>query len=313
MSEAEIFTLSIYILFAFIALVCEYVDSALGGGYGTLLVPLLMIIFNVPKALIVPAVLFTEFISGFSSAYLHHRMGNANFELKRKNNKASVKKVAYKFSKPENSDNQIIKTQRFQNNHSQKFKDFVHSFHLSEDFQISFILGFLGIVGGIVAAFVGINIPDTAVKTYIGVLVIVVGLIVLVRLKWKFSWWKISAIGLVAAFNKGLSGGGYGPLVSSGQIIVDRDPRQAVASTSLSEAIVCVASLAIYLSVDNVAISIGYWYLLIPLLIGSLLSVPFAVLTVKYLPIKKLQPAIGVITILLGIFMLLKAYLPAFA
>ena len=129
------------------------------------------------------------------------------------------------------------------------------------------------------------------------------------RLKWKFSWWKISAIGLVAAFNKGLSGGGYGPLISSGQIIVERNPRQAVASTSLSEALVCVSSLIIYFTAGNIILSSGYWFLV--LMIGSLLSVPFAALTVKYLPIKKLQPAIGGITVLLGIFMLLNVFVPA--
>ncbi len=312
-TDVQTFTIGIYILFAFLALICEYIDSALGGGYGTLLVPLMMILFNVPKALLIPAVLFSEIITGFSSAYLHHRMGNANFEIKRNSSKASTKTKAFKFSNLEKPNDQIIKTQNYQNGISKKTKVFFHNFTLSEDFQIAFILGFLGIIGGIIAAFVGLNISDTAVRTYIGILVIIVGIIVLIRLKWKFSWWKISGIGLLAAFNKGLSGGGYGPLISSGQIIVDRDPRQAVASTSLSEAIVCIASLVIYLTVGSVVLNSDYWFLLIALLIGSLLSVPFAVLTVKYLPIKKLQPTIGGMTVLLGIFMLLKAYLPAFS
>ena len=313
MTEAQIFTLGFYVLFAVIALVCEYIDGALGGGYGTLLVPLLMIVFNIPKTLIIPAVLFSEMISGFSSAYLHHRLGNASFEIRRNDDRASLKKVAFKFSNLENSTDQITRKQQIFNNQSKRIKDFFHSFHLSEDFQLSFILGFFGIVGGIVAAFVSLNIPDIAVKTYIGILVILIGFIALVRLKWKFSWWKISSIGLLAAFNKGLSGGGYGPLISSGQIIVDRNPRQAVASTSLSEALVCITSLATYLAAGNVILSSGYWYLFLSTLTGALISVPFAVLTVKYLPLKKLRPAIGIITVILGVFMLLKAYLPAFS
>ena len=44
------------------------------------------------------------------------------------------------------------------------------------------------------------------------------------------------------------------------------------------------------------------------MLVGALASVPLAVLTVKYLPIKKLQPLIGAVTILLGIFVLVKTY-----
>ena len=312
-AEVEVFTLGLYILFAVTAFVCEYVDSALGGGYGTLLVPFLMILFDIPKALLIPAVLFSEIFAGFGSALLHHKLGNATFSIRKKNKQASVQKIAYKMSQPEDSHDQITRTQRYVNNQFSRKREILHSIHLSEDAQLSFTLGFLGIIGGIVAAFASFNIPDKAVKTYIGVLVIIVGLIVLARLKWKFSWWKISAIGLLAAFNKGLSGGGYGPLISSGQIIVDRNPKQAIASTSLSEALVCVASLVIYMSSGTIIFSAGYWYMFVSLFIGAMLSVPLAVLTVKYLSVNKLQPSIGVIAILLGIFMLLKAYIPSFS
>ena len=311
MSEVEIFALGLYILFAAIAFICEYVDSALGGGYGTILVPLLIILFDIPKSLLIPAVLFSEIFSGFGSAFLHHKFGNANFKIGRTETQTSLRNVAYKTAQLENSNDKITRIQKIADNQTNRKRFDFHNFHLSEDTRLSLVLGFLGIIGGIVAAFASFNIPDIAVKTYIGVLVIIVGLIVLVKLKWKFSWWKISAIGLIAAFNKGLSGGGYGPLLSSGQIIVDRNPRQAVASTSLSEALVCVASLIIYMSSGAVMLTAGYWYLMLSLLTGAMLSVPLAVLTVKYLPINKLQPSIGLITLTLGIFMLLKAYLPS--
>jgi len=43
-------------------------------------------------------------------------------------------------------------------------------------------------------------------------------------------------------------------------------------------------------------------------LIGSLASVPFAVLTVKHLPIEKLSSLMGFVTILLGTLTLLKTW-----
>lgn len=75
----ELVSLGIFLVL--IALFCEYIDSALGGGYGTILVPLLLI-FGFDNEVIVPTVLFTEIWSGFFSAVLHHFVGNANFEAK---------------------------------------------------------------------------------------------------------------------------------------------------------------------------------------------------------------------------------------
>ncbi len=274
MADATVLAVGWYILFAFLALVCEYVDSSMGGGYGTILVPVLLA-FNIDRYLLIPAVLFTEVWTGFGSAALHHYVGNVNFRIYFKKKDKTMKN---------------------------------RKMEMSDDFKISTILASCGIIGGIAAAFIAININEVAMTTYIGVLVVLVGLFVLLKLKWKFSWWKIIGIGFLAAFNKGLSGGGYGPLVSSGQMIVDRNPRQAVASTSLSEAVVCVASLIIYFTATGTTLTPAFGFLVLALLVGAILSVPLAVFTVKYIPIKKLQPIIGATTILLGVFTLIKTY-----
>lgn len=274
MVDATVLAVGFYILFAFLALICEYVDSSMGGGYGTILVPVLLA-FNIDRYLLIPAVLFTEVWTGFGSAALHHYVGNANFRIYFKKKDKTMKN---------------------------------RKMEMSDDFKISTILAGCGIIGGIVAAFIAISINEVAMKTYIGVLVFLVGFFVLLKLKWKFSWWKISGIGLVAAFNKGLSGGGYGPLISSGQIIVDRNPRQAVASTSLSEAVVCVASLIIYFTANGATLTPAFGFLVLALFVGSILSVPLAVFTVKYISISKIQPIIGLSTILLGVFTIVNIY-----
>ncbi|MFW9903027.1 MAG: sulfite exporter TauE/SafE family protein [Candidatus Thorarchaeota archaeon] len=258
------------ILLVFIALFCEYIDSALGGGYGTILVPLLLLL-GFENEVIIPTILFTEIWSGFFSAILHHFAGNANFKAKINFKNGSLNEL----------------------------------FFFSADTKISLILSGFGVIGGAVAALIALNISNLIVKTYIGILVIIMGLFVFLKLRWTFSWYRIWGIGLLAAFNKGLSGGGYGPLVSSGQIIVNRNPREAVASTSLSEAVVCISALIIYFFAggsflaDNITLY---------LLIGALTSVPFAVLTVKYLPIEKLSSLMGFVTIGLGILTLLKTW-----
>lgn len=250
----------------------------MGGGYGTILVPILLA-FNIDRRFLIPAVLFTEIWTGLGSALLHHFVGNADFHVKILNGKEAEQ------------NGKII---------------------LSQDFKIAIILAVCGVIGGVIAAYASIKINDVIMKTYIGSLVLLMGFLVLIRLKWKFKWWKIYGIGLIAAFNKGLSGGGYGPLISSGQIIADRNPRQAVASTSLSEAVVCAVSLIITATIpenQSIIFTLPFLHFIIALLIGALLSVPLAVLTVKYIPIKKMQPIIGIVTVLLGIFTIIKTYM----
>jgi uncharacterized membrane protein YfcA len=312
MADLITYALWIYVIIVVFAFLCEYIDSALGGGYGTIIVPLLFLIFGVPSNILVPAVLFTEILTGFGSSILHHYAGNVHFSLKRENGKAKMPVLAKKLEGIENEQLEKIPPEAVHNSLRLRADNFLKSFKASDDLKVSSVLAIFGIIGGVVAALVAINISKTALNTYIGVLVALIGLFVLSRLKWKFSWWGISGIGLLAAFNKGMSGGGYGPLIAGGQIIVDRNPRQAVGSTSLAEAIVCVSSIIIYyVNPVHIPANINYWYLVAALTIGSMLSVPCAVLTVKYIPIKKLQPLVGIFTILLGIFILLKTWVPA--
>jgi uncharacterized membrane protein YfcA len=272
MQEIVSFTIGFYVLFAILALFCEYIDSAMGGGYGTILVPVLLA-FNIDRSVLIPAVLFTEIWTGLISAILHHFVGNASFRID--------------FS-------------------SKGFLTNGGGIKLSEDFKISLILASCGIFGGIIAAFVAININEFAIKLYIGILVLIIGIFVFLKFKWNFSWWRITGLGLLAAFNKGMSGGGYGPLISAGQIMVNRDPRKAVASTSLSESVVCVSSLIIYFLLNKTSFNVEFIYLMIALLIGSLISVPFAVFTVKFIPIEKMQPLIGIVTMALGAFTIIR-------
>lgn len=259
------------LIISLIALICEYIDSALGGGYGTILTPVLLIL-GFDQLLVVPTILFTEFWTGLLSAIAHHKAGNANFSLKH-------------VFVPETKKKHLL---------------------ISEDVKISSLVALAGVFGGVIAAFSAISIPKLITKTYIGILVMIIGLLVLINNKWKFSWVKMGGIGLLAAFNKGISGGGYGPLVSSGQILIDRNPKQAVAATSMSEAVVCLSALLIYFFTGEYIFNFKF---VLALLTGALGSIPFAVYTVKKISIKKFQPLIGIITICLGILTLLKTWI----
>jgi uncharacterized membrane protein YfcA len=238
------------------ALLCEYVDSTLGMGYGTTLTPVLLM-FGFKALDIVPAVLFSELFTGLVAAVTHHNAGNVSL-------------------KPG-----------------------------TKDFKVSTVLALCSVVGTLAAVFVAVSIPKMYLKLYIGVLVLVMGVLILIsrnRVR-PFSWGKIVGLGAVASFNKGMSGGGYGPLVTAGQILSGVEGKSAVGITSFAEGLTCAVGVAAYCLITKGAMP---WNLAAPLAVGALLSVPFSAWSVKKISARKLTLAIGVLTTALGILTLVK-------
>jgi hypothetical protein len=122
------------------------------------------------------------------------------------------------------------------------------------------------------------------------------------RRQLAFRQGHIIVLGAVAAFNKALSGGGYGPLVTGGQVVSGISAKQAVAITSLAEGLTCFVGLVAYAIVKGMP----DWWLAVPLTLGAALSVPMATFTVKRLPESFVRASVGVVTVLLGILALAK-------
>ncbi|MBK1709988.1 sulfite exporter TauE/SafE family protein [Marichromatium gracile] len=240
------------------ALLCEYLDSSLGMGYGTTLTPLLLLAGFAPLQ-IVPAVLLSELFTGLAAGLLHHRDGN--IDLRR--------------------DHQARRT--------------------------FWLLATLSAVGAISAVLLAVRLSTQWFSVAIAVIVLGMGLVTLItaRRRLRYRPAGILAIGSIAAFNKGLSGGGYGPLVTSGQVVSGVAPRQAVAITSMAEALTCLIGLTAYLLLGG-AID---WSLALPLSAGALLSVPLATVTVRRLPEALIRGAVGVLTLTLGALLAFKLLL----
>jgi len=105
------------------------------------------------------------------------------------------------------------------------------------DLKIALVMAGCSVFGTLGAVLIAINLPKFYVKLYIGVLVFIMGVFILFSLKkkYEFSWRKIVSLGLLAAFNKGISGGGYGPLVTGGQILSGVKSKNAIGITSFAE------------------------------------------------------------------------------
>ncbi len=177
------------------------------------------------------------------------------------------------------------------------------NFHERRIQKIVFILATCSIVGAVVAVLIAVSIPTFYLTLYIGLLVTAMGLVILWRrrVKTTYSKSKIILLGIVAAFNKGISGGGYGPLVTSGQILSGVDGKNAIAITTLAEALTCIIALAMFIFVESMPIN---WELAAALTLGAVLSVPFSALTVKRIRMRRMTTVIGGATLLLGLLTL---------
>ena len=177
----------------------------------------------------------------------------------------------------------------------------------SRDFKITAVMAGLSVVGVLLAVGVAVSVPSWTVKLYVGVLVLGIGLTILKNHKREvaFSWRRIAGLGFLAAFNKGISGGGYGPVVTGGQVLAGVRGRTAVGIASLAEGITSAVGVLAYL-VSGMAIS---WHLAPSLLLGAVLSVPLAAYVVSRLPAGRLTLAIGGLSTALGSYTLVRVLL----
>lgn len=182
----------------------------------------------------------------------------------------------------------------------------------SPDRGVVAVLVITGILGAIVAVLVALNISKHILNGYIGAMVLAMGVLVLVFRKHRirFSWPRIFALGAVSAFNKGMSGGGYGPLVVSGQILSGTDTRSAIGITSLAEGFICLAALILYLTMnDGASWLTGNWQFYTPMAVGALVAAPIAARVTKVASAKvDLRLVVGLLTCVLGAWTLIKTF-----
>ena len=269
-------TPSVFVAIIGLTFACEYMNVSLGMGYGSTLTPILLVAGFSPLQA-VPAVLLGDLLGGIVGGLFHHRLGNISLDFRR--------------------DEELVKRRL-------RGLGYIPA---SRDSKVVFILALCGSLGAVAAVFFAISIPKLVLETYIGVMILVIGVIILVRRnrEFTFSWKGLVTIGLISAFNKGASGGGYGPLVTGGQIISGRDVKSSIGSTTLAEALICIVAFLSYvvLKVDI------HWKLASAISAGSVMASPLAALTTKKLGIGNLKLIIGIIVTVLGFLTLGKVYL----
>ena len=185
-----------------------------------------------------------------------------------------------------------------------KFKNAEFNFK-SKDFKIASLIFGLGFIAVVFGAFVGNLLPVIYLKTYIALLCIAMGSLVLIKKKFKFSWKKISLIGAISSFNKALSGGGFGPIVATGNITSGIETKRAIGIIDFAEAPICIVSFIAWFIIGGFIFPDAN--LIVPLCIGAgiggLLGPYLLFRTKSKILLTKL---IGALAIISGLYMVVK-------
>ena len=180
----------------------------------------------------------------------------------------------------------------------------------SEDVRVASILAACGLLGLAIAALALLILPGEAVDAYVGFIVFSVGLFVLLRQNSKSrrdrppELKKLVAIGVFSAFNKGLSGGGYGPLLSGGQVAVGTGAKSAIGRTAIMNIFICLGGTLLY-AILGFRLDVK---LVLSSTVGLTLMTPLSAYTVRKTGEKKLRTGMGLVITALGLAMLIKLF-----
>ncbi len=171
--------------------------------------------------------------------------------------------------------------------------------------RVLLVLSACSLVGSVIAVTAAVKLPQRWVNLYIGLMIVAVGL--LLATGWRstrgFSMRRIIVLGTVAAFNKGISGGGYGPLLTGGQVLSGISEKGAVSITPLARGLTGLISVTLYFAAKGTLEPA----LALPLVIGSLLAIPVAVLTVTRVNAGVLRKGIVATILILGVLLVVRA------
>ena len=253
-----------------LAFIFETMDSCAGMGFGTGLTPLLLLMGYEPLQ-IVPILLISEAITGFTSGFFHHEFENVRFKIKKPLNKES---------------------------------------------RITFLIAGIGCVAIVISVFLtyfAIKLSKDLITTYVAILVFVMGIIAIINLKNKSSSYKpklLTFFSGLAGFNKGIGAGGYGPIVTLGQIFSGIYEKTATAIVSLSEGLVSTAGFAAFLIVPKITNQIiEIDYLLLPsIFTGGFFAAIISPYLVRIFPNEIWRVVIPVYAIVIGIYLIIKIY-----
>lgn len=252
-----------------IAFIFELMDSIAGMGFGTALTPLLLLLGYNPLQ-IVPTLLISETLTGAIDAFFDNEFQNVHFSFR----------------------------------------------PINEATKLSILIALFGCIAIGFSIFLGyyaIKFPDFIIKLYVAILVLFMGFMGIFRILLKRSSKNTSNLKLIvvfsaiAGFNKGIGGGGYGPVIMMGQIFSGVYEKSATAIVSLSESIVSFVGIVTFLFINSIGVEIDL-ILLPSIFTGGFIASILAPYLTRVLPNEIWKYFIPFYAIIIGSYLILRLF-----
>lgn len=160
-----------------------------------------------------------------------------------------------------------------------------------------------GIIGAILGAYVLSSLEEysTYIKPIVSIYTLFLGVIIIRKaLIKRMEKRQLKRVGLLALFGgylDSIGGGGWGPIVSSTLIASGRHPKYTIGSVNLTEFFVSLASSITFFTV----IGLGYWQVIIGLILGGVVAAPIAAKLANKLPVKSMMILVGLVIIIVSL------------
>jgi uncharacterized membrane protein YfcA len=173
------------------------------------------------------------------------------------------------------------------------------------DWKLVKRLALPGVFGGAAGAYLLTSIDGDYIKPFISGYLLIMGVVILVK---AFNYQakphngthtrRVSILGVIGGFFDAIGGGGWGPIVTTTLVARGKNARLTIGSVNFSEFFVTFAeSLTFLLTLSFV----GYWHIILGLLIGGAIAAPLAASVTRKLPVKALMFMVGLLIIALSI------------
>lgn len=253
----------------FIAMAFEFMDATAGMGFGTAITPLLLVLGFDPKQ-IVPVVMVQQGVAGLVGTFLHKEYGNVEWSFK----------------------------------------------PMSETIKLWFYIalpGMLAVAISVSAVYAIFKVAKVWITLYVCVLLLAMGAISLYQgisqRERKYRPKMMIFFATLAGFNKGVGGGGYGPVVTIGGLMSGVPAKSMMAVTAISEGTVSTFSIIVWLAMLSGGVVIDY--LLLPsMMIATICSAVLAPWATRVFPERIWQYVVPAYSLILAFYAVYKA-LPA--
>jgi len=162
-------------------------------------------------------------------------------------------------------------------------------------------LAVMGVVGGVLGAYVLSNIDGGAIRPWITIYLLAMGIRILFKAFRpangisKVLRQRLPILGLFGGFLDAIGGGGWGPVVTTTMLANGEPPRKTIGSVNLTEFFVTFAEAVTFL----LTLGTFDWPVVVGLLLGGGLAAPVGAFLTKKIPTRTMLLIVGLVVIFL--------------